>query len=209
MGEDIVTALATPLAELGLVAVDATVGPAGSRRILRVLVDRDVSRLDATDPSSRVAPLTLDEVADATGVVGRTLDEQGLMGERPYTLEVSSPGVGRPMAGYAAFRRNVGRLVAMTLASGETVTARLLAVTPDELRVEVPAARKRAAERRTVPLEQVRSGVVQVEFGRVDDGVPPPGGDAPHDAGVDEEDDLDYDEVEDDEHDETDEEEKA
>jgi len=107
------------------------------------------------------------------------------------------------MAGYAAFRRNVGRLVTMTLTSGETVTARLLAVTPDELRVEVPAERKRAAERRTVPLGQVRSGVVQVEFGRVDDGVPPPGGDALHDAGVDGEDGLA------DETDETDEEEKA
>ncbi|MEO7235899.1 MAG: ribosome maturation factor RimP [Lapillicoccus sp.] len=204
MGADIVTALATPLAELGLVAVDATVGPAGSRRILRVLVDRDVSGLDATDPSSRVAPLTLDEVADATGVVGRALDDGGLMGERPYTLEVSSPGVGRPMAGYAAFRRNVGRLVTMTLTSGETVTARLLAVTPDELTVEVPAERKRAAERRAVPLGQVRSGVVQVEFGRVDDGVPTPGGDAAEDAGV-EEDETEEDEIDEDE---TDEEEK-
>lgn len=169
MSEDVdrlVTVLATPLAALGLVAVDATVGPAGSHRVLRVLVDRDVDAIDSADASSRVAPLTLDEVADATGVVGQALDERGLMGERPYTLEVSSPGVGRPLSGYAAFRRNVGRLVTVTLTSGETVTARVLAVTPDELHVEVPAARKTPAERRTVPLRQVRAGAVQVEFNR-------------------------------------------
>lgn len=169
MSEDITAALATPLAALGLVAVDATVGPAGSRRILRVLVDRDVSGLDPADPSSRVAPLTLDEVADATGVVGATLDEHGLMGERPYTLEVSSPGVGRPLSGYAALRRNVGRLVALTLADGTTLVARILAVTPAELSLEVPAERRQPAERRTLALDQVRSGAVQVEFGRVEE----------------------------------------
>jgi ribosome maturation factor RimP len=169
MSEDIAAALATPLAALGLVAVDATVGPAGSRRILRVLVDRDVSGLDPADPSSRVAPLTLDEVADATSVVGATLDEHGLMGERPYTLEVSSPGVGRPLSGYAALRRNVGRLVALTLANGTTLVARILGVTPAELSLEVPAERKRPAERRSLPLDQVRSGAVQVEFGRVEE----------------------------------------
>ena len=169
MSEDIALALATPLAALGLVTVDATVGPAGPHRVLRVLVDRGVEALDPSDSTSRVVPLTLDEVAEATGVVGQALDDSGLMGERPYTLEVSSPGVGRPLTGYAAFRRNVGRLVTVTLASGESVTARVLAVTPDELRVEVPAERKAPAHQRTVPLQQVRSGAVQVEFNRVDD----------------------------------------
>ena len=168
MSEEIATALAIPLAALGLVSVDATVGPAGPHRVLRVLVDRDVQALDPADTTSRVAPLTLDEVAEATGVVGQALDEGDLMGERPYTLEVSSPGVGRPLTGYAAFRRNVGRLVTVTLASGESVTARVIAVTPDELRVEVPAERKRPAERRAVPLPQVRSGAVQVEFNHAD-----------------------------------------
>jgi len=129
VGEDIAAALAAPLTALSLVPIEATVTTAGTRRVLRVLVDRDVSRLDAADASSPVDPLTLDEVADATRVVGDRLDRLDLMGERPYTLEVSSPGVGRPLTGYAALRRNVGRLVTLTVEDGTEVTGRVLAVT--------------------------------------------------------------------------------
>ena len=54
MGEDIAAALAAPLTALSLVPIEATVTTAGTRRVLRVLVDRDVSRLDAADASSPV-----------------------------------------------------------------------------------------------------------------------------------------------------------
>jgi ribosome maturation factor RimP len=169
VSDDIAAALAAPLTALALVPVEATVTTAGTRWVLRVLVDRDVSRLDPTDASSPVAPLTLDEVAEATRVVGDSLDALDLMGERPYTLEVSSPGVGRPLTGYAALRRNVGRLVALTLDDGSSVTGRVLAVTPDDVTVETPAARKQPAQRQSVPVGRVRSGAVQVEFSHPDD----------------------------------------
>jgi ribosome maturation factor RimP len=164
VGDDIAAALTAPLAALSLVPVEAAVTTAGTRRVLRVLVDRDVSRLDPADAASPVEPLSLDEVADATRAVGDSLDQLDLMGERPYTLEVSSPGVGRPLAGYAALRRNVGRLVALTVDDGTSITGRVLAVTPDEVTVETPPARKQPAQRRTVPVARVRSGAVQVEF---------------------------------------------
>ena len=171
MSDNIAEALATPLSGLGLVVVDVTVKPAGSRRVLRVLVDRDVSGLAASDSSSRVPPLSLDEVAAATRVVGVALDSRDLMGEQAYTLEVSSPGVGRPLSGYAALRRNVGRLVALDLEGreldgNESLTGRVLRVTPDEMEVEVPATRRSPTHVRTVALGKVRSGTVQVEFGR-------------------------------------------
>lgn len=169
MSDDIAAALGAPLTALALVPVEAMVTTAGTRRVLRVLVDRDVSRLDPTDASSPVAPLTLDEVAEATRVVGDSLDALDLMGERPYTLEVSSPGVGRPLTGYAALRRNVGRLVTLTVEDGTSVTGRVLAVTPDEVTVETPAARKQPAQRQGVPVARVRSGAVQVEFSHPDD----------------------------------------
>lgn len=169
MGDDIAAALAAPLAALSLVPVEATVTTAGTRRVLRVLVDRDVSRLDPADFSSHVPPLSLDEVADATRVVGDSLDRLDLMGERPYTLEVSSPGVSRPLTGYAALRRNVGRLVALTVEDGSPVTGRVLAVTQDEVTVETPATKKEPAQRRTLPVARVRSGAVQVEFSRETD----------------------------------------
>jgi ribosome maturation factor RimP len=166
VAEDIAAALAAPLTALSLVPVEATVTTAGTRRVLRVLVDRDVSGRVAADASSPVDPLTLDEVAEATRVVGDSLDRLDLMGERPYTLEVSSPGVGRPLTGYAALRRNVGRLVTLAVEDGGEITGRVLAVTPDEVTVETPAARRQPAQRETVPLARVRSGAVQVEFNR-------------------------------------------
>jgi ribosome maturation factor RimP len=185
VSEDVAAALASPLADLGLVPVDATTSTAGGRRVLRVLVDRDVSGLHPADGSSRVAPLSLDEVAAAATVVGSVLDDSDLMGDRAYTLEVSSPGVGRPISGYAAFRRVVGRLVDITLASGERLTARVLVATPQELTVEVPAARKAPAVHRTLALADVRSGAVQVEFGRAAEPEDAGRGDATAGANVD------------------------
>jgi len=169
VGDDIAAALAAPLTALSIVAVEATVTTAGTRRVLRVLVDRDVSRLDPADSTSPVPPLSLDEVADATRVVGDSLDRLDLMGERPYTLEVSSPGVSRPLNGYAALRRNVGRLVAFTVKDGPAVTGRVLAVTEDEVTVETRATKKEKAQRLTMPVARVRSGAVQVEFSRETD----------------------------------------
>lgn len=175
MGDDIAAALAAPLTALSLVPVEATVTTAGTRRVLRVLVDRDVSRLDPSDSSSAVPPLSLDDVADATRVVGDSLDRLDLMGERPYTLEVSSPGVGRPLTGYAALRRNVGRLVTLTVADQAPVTGRILSVTPDEVTVRTPATRKQHSSRQSLPLAKVRSGTVRVEFSRPDGSEEPAG----------------------------------
>ncbi|MEO8827358.1 ribosome maturation factor RimP [Lapillicoccus sp.] len=168
-GDELAHTFAAALADLSLQTVDVTVTTAGTRRVLRVLVDRDLSRLDPSDSTSRVAPLDLDEVADATRAVTQVLDESDAMGERAYTLEVSSPGVGRPLSGHAALRRNVGRLVELTQVSGATVTGRLVAVEPDALVIEVPAGRRTPAERFTLSLPEVRSAQVQVEFNRSDD----------------------------------------
>ena len=166
---EIASLLGAPLSALGLVAVDTAVTTAGKTRVLRVLVDRDVTALDTADTTSRIAPLSLDEVADATRVVGDTLDGSDVMGDRPYTLEVSSPGVSRPLEGYAALRRNVGRLVTLSVdgyGDGGDLTGRVRAVSTAEVTVGVPAAKRTPARTHTVPLDQVRSGRVQVEFSR-------------------------------------------
>jgi len=158
--------LEQPLADLALVVDELTVTPAGRRRVVRVVVDRDLSGLDAADTTSRLAPLTLDEVAEATRAVSDVLDESDLMGTQPYTLEVSSPGVDRSLRGHRAFRRNVGRLVALVLESGGTLTGRIVSVSTDRVELEVPAARKAPATRREVPLDDITSAKVQVEFAR-------------------------------------------
>ncbi len=168
MTDTIRPALEQPLAAVGLVLDDLTVTPAGRRRIVRVVVDRDLADLDPTDTTSPVTPLTLDEVADATRLVSDILDEGDLMGTQPYTLEVSSPGVDRSLRGQRRFRRNVGRLVALVLESGDTLTARIVSVSGDRVELEVPGPGRQSPSRLEVALEDITSALVQVEFNRAE-----------------------------------------
>ena len=77
-----------PLAAVGLDVEAVELTPAGKRRMLRVAVDKD-------------GGVTLDDIAEATKEVSRLLDDSDVMGEQPYTLEVTSPGH-RPAAHAAA-----------------------------------------------------------------------------------------------------------
>ncbi len=154
------------LGSSALVLEDVAVTPAGRRRVVKVLVDRALGELDTvTEPT---APLTLDEVAAATHLVSDALDSSDLMGEQPYTLEVSSPGVGRPLTEPRHFRRNVGRLVTVQHDGGE-VTGRVTSASAGEFTIEVPAAKKVPARTETLPYAQVERAVVQVEFARPDE----------------------------------------
>jgi ribosome maturation factor RimP len=154
-----------PLARLGLVVEDVAVTPAGRRRLVRVWIDRAVED-DTDDSTAPTEPLSLDEVADATRVVSEVLDETDVMGEQPYTLEVTSPGVDRPLTEPRHYRRNVSRLVTLTRSDGEPVTGRIVRAAASEVTVEVPAAKKAPARTEVVPYAAVTRAVVQVEFSR-------------------------------------------
>lgn len=144
--------LLTPaVAATGTDLEDVSVSPAGKRRVVRVVVDRDEG-------------LTLDDVAAVSRVVSDALDaaeasEPELLGGA-YVLEVSSPGVDRPLTEPRHWRRNTGRLVTAHLADGTSVTGRVGAVDDLEVLLEVDGA-----ERRLLLAEVVR-GQVQVEFAR-------------------------------------------
>ncbi|GAA3700965.1 ribosome maturation factor RimP [Terrabacter ginsenosidimutans] len=163
--QEIRATLEPVLAPLGLVVEDVSVSPAGKRRLVRVLVDSDISRLDVADTSSAVPPLSLDAVADATRAVSDELDASDVMGQAPYVLEVSSPGVGRPLASRDQLRRQVGRLVEV-VHQGGTDTGRLTGVGSDALVLEVAATKKTPAQTLTLDLDDVQRATVQVEFTR-------------------------------------------
>ena len=105
--------LATPLGALGLDVEAVELTPAGKRRVLRIAVDADDG-------------VTLDDVASATKKVSEVLDASDVMGEQPYTLEVTSRGVDRPLTLPRHWRRNTDRLVKVTTTDGDTVTGRIL-----------------------------------------------------------------------------------
>lgn len=144
----------------GVVLDGAGVQQAGRRRLVRIFLARDLSGLAADDTTSVVEPLTLDEVAEATRLVSDALDASDVLGEAPYTLEVGSAGVDRPLTTPEHFRRNVGRLLKLTRADG-TTTDRLTAAGPDSLTLE-------ASPDAPVAIVDVTKALVQVEFSRPD-----------------------------------------
>jgi ribosome maturation factor RimP len=154
-----------PLASLGLLVEDVAVTPAGKRRLVRIWIDR-VLDTDAGPTTTPTEPLSLDEVADATRAVGEALDEADAMGEQPYTLEVTSPGVDRPLTEPRHHRRNVGRLVTLTPLEGPPVTGRLVSADDEGVTVEVPATKKAPARTEQHAYAALARAVVEVEFSR-------------------------------------------
>jgi ribosome maturation factor RimP len=139
--------LAEPLAAAGLDLEAVELTSAGRRRMLRVAVDKD-------------GGVTLDDVAAATRQVSVVLDGSDVMGEQPYTLEVSSPGTDRPLVLPRHWRRNRGRLVKVDLRDGGSCTGRI--VESDEHRVVLDVD----GSRREVPFDQVGRARVQIELNR-------------------------------------------
>jgi len=130
-------------------------------------VDRS---LEVTGDVTQTLPsLSLDEIAAATRTVSDALDASDLLGEQPYTLEVTSPGVSRPLTAASHFRRNVGRLVVLTPRDGEPVTGRITRAGADDLTLQVPAIKKAPALDETFAYAGIERADVQVEFSRKDD----------------------------------------
>ena len=143
--------LATPLSVLGLDVEAVELTPAGKRRILRIAVDGDDG-------------VTLDDVADATKRISEVLDAsaavQDALGEQPYTLEVTSRGVDRPLTLPRHWRRNTDRLVKVTTTGGETVTGRIVGHADDAATIDVDGTS------RELRYDEIATALVQVEFNR-------------------------------------------
>lgn len=157
--------LAGVVAPLHVVIEDVRVMPAGKRRLVRVLVDRDLSDLDPSDTTSSVDPLDLDQVAEVTRMVSDRMDEADHMGDQAYTLEVSSPGVDRPLTEPRHYRRNVGRMVTVTGVDESSVTGRLIEAGDDGIRVRVEGPKGQVSEQQ-MAYDDCARAVVQVEFNR-------------------------------------------
>ena len=144
---------------------------AGRRRLLRVVVDSDRG-------------VSLDDAALASRELSAKLDTSDVMGEMPYTLEVSSPGVDRPLTQPRHWQRAVGRLVRVQLApsgaghprsgaghakpghakpgTSGAVQGRVIAADAAEVILDIDG------EHRRFGYAVLGPGAVQVEFGRAE-----------------------------------------
>lgn len=118
--------------------------------------------------------LPLDALAQVSEQVSEALDAADVFGAAPYTLEVTTPGVDRPLTQARHWRRAQGRKVAVTLdgAAGEKFEARVGTLNLDDAgaprSVNVVVRAKNGPVLREVELAQVALAVVQVEFSAPD-----------------------------------------
>ena len=140
------------------------VRPAGRRSLVRVVVDSDTG-------------VGLDDIATLSRRIAAGLDLRDEVLGGPYTLEVTSPGVDRPLTAPRHWRRARGRLVRVKVkgagepstVSGEGfVEGRLLAADADGVTLGTVLNGRASGERR-FSYAELGAGSVQVEFGRIPD----------------------------------------
>lgn len=132
-------------------------------------------------PEDRTGSADLDTVAEASRAISEHLDADpellALIGPGPSELEVTTPGVDRPLSAPRHFRRARGRLLTLTDQDGRKSTARLLEVTDQDVLVLRPEPRpgakpgraRRDQEPFELPLDRVATARVEVEFTRPGD----------------------------------------
>jgi ribosome maturation factor RimP len=165
--EALVALLGPVVAGTGLELESVRIGRAGSRRVLRVVIDGDNG-------------VDMDDVARVSRAVAAEIDDRDAMGSGAYTLEVSSPGVDRPLTEPRHWRRAAGRLVRVTVkdfscrtadatspaANGDSaakrdkaIEGRVIAAGPGGVTLEIDG------ERHELGYTELGPGQVQVEFG--------------------------------------------
>lgn len=149
MTDSLETLVETTVSALGLDLEALELTPAGNKRVLRVAVDRD-------------GGVGIDNITDATRALSAVLDSTDIMGEQPYTLEVTSRGVDRPLTLPRHWRRNEGRLVRIRLAEDDSSLDGRIG-TSDDTGVEIVG---RTTTRFTY--DQITSALVQIELNRTD-----------------------------------------
>lgn len=146
-----IESLVAPVAAAHALELDRLeVMTAGKRSVVRIFLDGD-------GPAGR-GP-SLDEIAAATRDISAALDGADVTNGRPYTLEVSSRGVSRPLTAPKHFRRNTGRLVALTLGA-EELTGRVVGADDDGVDVDIDGVTRR------IPMADITRALVQVELNR-------------------------------------------
>lgn len=127
---------------------------AGRREIVRVVVDRD-------------GGIDLNLVSDISREISAALDSEPLNSEfaGTFVLEVTSPGVDRPLTLLKHWRRAVDRLVEVDLADGTTFIGRVTSANDDVVVFEVTQGKTQ--EERVIAVADLKRGKVQIEFNRV------------------------------------------
>ena len=142
--EEISAAITPALSDLGFYLEDITITSAGRRSMLTVIVDGDTH-------------LSLDQVTVATKAISEIVENIQSLGQAPFTLEVTSPGLDRPLTKPRHWRKNLDRLVKVVLLDGKEVKGRVKDAT------EISAT----IDEQVVKFSDIKRATLEIEFKQV------------------------------------------
>jgi ribosome maturation factor RimP len=149
-----ITDLISPaVTEAGFYLEEVLIASPGSHRTVTCVVDGPT-------------PLNLDQVTVVSRIISELLDADDFMGETPFTLEVTSPGVDRPLTEVRHWTKNLTRLIKTTLNDGTIITGRLTEF--DETNATLVENIKGRIKNHTVAFVDIKRAVVEIEFNRKD-----------------------------------------
>lgn len=134
----------------GLLLEEIKVIPVGRSRIISVIVDHEERNLN------------LDEVAASSRVISEILENYSQLGDNPFTLEVTSPGVDRPLVKAHQWKKNLSRLISIVKVDGEKLIGRLKSLDLDSASLEVKSGEV------SILFSEIKRATVEIEFNRKD-----------------------------------------
>jgi len=136
-----ISAVITPaLTSLGFYLEDLNITSASRRSLLTVIVDAD-------------RHLSLDEVTVATKAISEIVENIPALGSTPFTLEVTSPGIDRPLTKPRHWRKNVDRLVKVITIDGSQILGRIKSASEDLATVDEQNVKYLDIKRATLEVE--------------------------------------------------------
>ena len=142
--EEIIAEITPALAALGFYLEDVIITSAGRRSMLTVIVDGDTH-------------LSLDQVTAATKGISEIVEGIQSLGQTPFTLEVTSPGLDRPLTKPRHWRKNLDRLVKVILLDGKEVKGRV----KDSTQVSA------TIDQQVINFTDIKRAILEIEFKQV------------------------------------------
>ena len=120
---------------------ELTITSAGKVKILTVIVDSDTH-------------LNLDQITAVTKEISEVVEGLSEIGDGAFTLEVTSPGIDRPLTKPRHWRKNLDRLVKINMASGKEIQGRIGEATETTVLIGD----------QKVSFEDIKRAVLEIEF---------------------------------------------
>lgn len=111
--------------------------------------------------------MNIERCAEVNRALYKFVEEQQFFENQNFSMEVSSPGIDRPLTERRQFRKNIGRNIDVQKEDGTRLKGRLKGVTEEEISLEKEEKKKKKQsepEIITIPFKEIRQVKVLVTF---------------------------------------------